>query len=502
MTIPTLPRRPFLAAALAVVPANCVTAGLPREHSAAAFAHDHPERAWRLMGRLRYHRRRHNHAIKEMIGLSHAAAAWPELKDAPQWRAYALDILAGELDHQFYPDGVQKELAAHYHHSVMTYFLQYVEFMRAAGFQPPPVFEARIEAMGDYVAGAVRPDGYLPNNNDSDLDDVRIYLAHLADVFGREDWRYVASNGAAGERPAGEASRFYAYAGQLFSRSGWDARADWSFFDIGPWGISHQHNDRLHLSIVSGGRDFLVDTGRYVYREDDPVRRYVPSAGGHNTLLVDGAGQAPQQPEAAQPMSGAAFVGERVSVAFGAFEDGYEGIASEAVHRRVVAHIHDLGWLIVDEIETDRPREVTAHRHFHPDVAVAVNGASIVSADPGVQNMRIDLLGNVQAHMRIARGEMDPPLGWYSADYNIKQPCSVAICTLRTAGSTRFGWLITTAPNEAPVGSTATFETDAGETRVAVEDHTGRVWVAHFDFTAATRQFRIAFPDGISRTAL
>jgi len=100
----------------------------------------------------KYHRRKHNHAIKEMIGLSHAAAAWPEFKAAPEWRAYALSVLVEELEFQIYPDGVQKELSSHYHRTVLDYFKQYVEFMRAAGDPAPPAFEARIAAMGDYLA--------------------------------------------------------------------------------------------------------------------------------------------------------------------------------------------------------------------------------------------------------------------------------------------------------------------------------------------------------------
>lgn len=469
-----------------------------------------PEQADHL---LRYHRRRHNHAVKEMIGLSHAAAAWPEFADAPRWRAYALDVLMGELDHQFYPDGVQKELAAHYHHSVMTYFLQYVEFMRAAGFQPPALFEARIEAMGDYLAGAVRPDGYLPHNNDSDLDDVKTYLGEVAEVFGREDWRYIASNGATGERPAAPPSRFYPYAGQMISRSGWDERADWSFFDVGPWGISHQHNDRLHLSVVSGGRDLLVDTGRYVYVDDDPMRRYVVSSRGHNVIQIDGSEQGPQELESGAPLEGACAITDRFSVAFGAFANGFEDVAGHVVHRRAVAHVHGLGWIVADEIDTDRPRDIDARWHFHPDVAAVAQGLDVVSADKGVANIRITPVGLADATVRIARGESEPMLGWYSPKYNVKLPTSVALYSARLRRSAFFAWIITVDPSQRPSPVEAErLRAPEGVARLRVRTAVG-LWEAAFRLSGeapptspggsrSAPRFVLTTPDGATATAL
>jgi Heparinase II/III N-terminus len=163
----------------------------------------------------RYHRRKHNHAIKEMIGLSHAGAAWPEFADAAEWRAYSQNVLEQELDFQIYPTGVQKELSAHYHLSVLNYFVDYVSFMRAAGFAAPPSFESRIEAMAGYVANAMRPDGGLPLNNNGDENNVRTRLMDLAAMFDRDDWRYLATNGSEGSLAGRQLSTFDPYAGQL-----------------------------------------------------------------------------------------------------------------------------------------------------------------------------------------------------------------------------------------------------------------------------------------------
>ena len=51
-------------------------------------------------------------------------------------------------------------------------------------------------------------------------------------------------------------------AGQLVSRSGWDRQAQWSWFDVGPFGSSgHGHRDKLHLSVRIGSVHLLVDAG-------------------------------------------------------------------------------------------------------------------------------------------------------------------------------------------------------------------------------------------------
>lgn len=433
-----------------------------------------PEQADHL---LRYHRRRHNHAVKEMIGLSHAAAAWPEFAGAPAWRAYALGILTEELDHQIYPSGVQKELAAHYHRTVLEYLLQYVQFMRAAGFPAPPAFETRIETMGDYLAHAMRPSGTIPLNNDSDLDDVRGLVLTLAGVFDRPDWRHIATNGTDGQAPSGPASRFHPYAGQLISRSGWDDGADWSFFDVGPYGISHQHRDRLHLSITSGGRDLLVDTGRYVYKRGDPFRDYVVSSRSHNLVLVDGRGQNQQYPERDRPMADAAAIKDTFDIAFGVFDEGFEGVEGQAVHRRAMAYIKGLGWIVADDIETDRPRALTPLWHFHPDLAVDRDGASVVGAGDAGAGVRVTPVGPADMSVRIARGETDPVLGWYSPVYNVRYPAAVAVFDAAVDASVTFGWVITTTADgrPAPVDVTRLPAPD-GALRLRVQAADGRVW--------------------------
>ncbi len=397
----------------------------------------------------RYHRRKHNHAIKEMSGLGHAAAAWPEFRDAPDWRDYSVQIMDEEIRLQVYPSGVQKELASHYHRTVLEYVAQYAAFSARAGVELPSDFVALVESMVDYLALTMTPDGHVILNNNSDRDFVRDKIADWAGFFGRDDLRYIASHGKHGTAPDGLASRFFGYAGLLVSRSGWGADAQWSYFNIGPWGVSHQHNDKLHVSLSVGDRNLLVDTGRVSYKSDDPIRRHIVETAAHNTILVDGKGQGPRELENAEPMTGVAVTTVDYDFAVGRYTDGYPGIEGEATHTRALFYLRDGYWIVADRVETDRPRDIEVLWHFHPDTTPAVDSSDVVTGDPGVANLRIHPVGSGEWSIDIVSGVLDPePQGWYSPVYNTVLPAPTARYRSRIDGTATFAWVLDTAEGD------------------------------------------------------
>ncbi len=418
----------------------------------------------------RYHRQKHNHAVKEMAGLGHAAAAWPEFRNAPDWSAYSIATLKAEIERQVYPTGVQKELSSHYQRTVLEYVTQYLAFSAAAGVDLPDDFVKLGEAMGDYLVRTMKPDGRVIVNNDADADFVRDKLDALAEQFDRDDWRHIVSAGSAGRPPAGLPSSYYPYAGQLISRSGWSEAAHWSYFDAGPWGISHQHNDRLHVSLSIGSRNLLVDTGRVNYIKDNPLRRHIISSAAHNVILIDGAGQGPQIPERETPAAESAIVSEDYDFAIASTGDNFPAADGRAVHTRALLYVRGHYWLIVDRIDTDRPRHVQALWHFHPDVTLgsAADGA-VRSVDAGVQNLRITALGADAWSTEIVAGRKKPePQGWYSPVYNTVLPAPTAVMTSRIDGSRVFAWLLTTGVGTIESPAAEIEMTDSGSLRIAV----------------------------------
>lgn len=76
--------------------------------------------------------------------------------------------------------------------------------------------------------------------------------------------------------------------GNVFFRSSWEPDASFTSLQCGPLGSGHGHGDLTHISLSYGGKPFLIDSGRYSYREDEPLRTRLKDPQAHNVCVVDG----------------------------------------------------------------------------------------------------------------------------------------------------------------------------------------------------------------------
>lgn len=451
------------------------------------------------------HKVGHNWTTMEMNGLSLVGLAFPEFTAADTWANYALDVMLKELSRQVYPDGVQTELSTKTHRVALTRFRAVAENFRVAGRSVPAAYVRRLEDMHGYLAFSMRPDGYQPLNNDTDRRSVRERVLVAADTYDRPDWRFVATNGASGERPEGRSSQVFPWAGIHVMRSGWDEEAHWAFFDTGPFGTGHQHADKLHLSIAAYGRDLLVDGGRYThqnYWSFDPWatwRGYFRSTHSHNTLLIDGHGQyngergdGPGDEEteevmqylvAEEPMKeGVAFVNtETFDYARGRVGFDFSSIEGRADHTRAVVYVRNRFWVVVDRVETDRPRRVEALWHYAPHCTVELadgqGGPSAVSTDVEKGNLRIvpAVSGPGEAELtwavRIVKGQEEPHYqGWYSAEYGVKGPAPTVVYRAdEIEGPATFVWVLVPAKGAVPAVKAEVTGRSGDAVRVHVE---------------------------------
>ncbi len=430
---------------------------------------------------LRYHRRRSNHASMEMNGLLLAATAFPFFREADAWRDHALAVLSDEAAFQVYPDGVQIELTAMYHWVSLRHFDQAIATCQAAGLAAPTGLVRPVAAMWDYLAGCLRPDGSIPLNNDGDRVDFREQLRQAAEQHGREDWRW--SEGVGRSTPADPPSRAYPWAGQLIMRSGWDREAQWAFFDLGPWGWSHQHDDHLHLSLHAHGRDLLVDSGRFAYTGDlfRYADAYARRSAGHNVWLVDGHGQAPGPRRCEDPVPGQRLqAGDRWDYARSAWTD-FGGLPGSICHARAVCYLHPTArhpglWIVVDRLCSDRERAYQALWHWHPRCTVTIDGDACRSTDDDRGNLAIAPLtwpGTVE----LVCGQADPLQGWYSPRYNVFEPCPTSVYRAVARDLTTV-WVLTTARGAvAPARATVLAEDAEAVTLEITAPTVGRVVV-------------------------
>lgn len=75
--------------------------------------------------------------------------------------------------------------------------------------------------------------------------------------------------------------------GTISIRSGWNADAMFIWLKNGTLGSSHGHADQTHLTLYHKGKPFLIDSGRYTYLEEDPLRVLLKSPCAHNVCVID-----------------------------------------------------------------------------------------------------------------------------------------------------------------------------------------------------------------------
>jgi len=407
-----------------------------------------------------FHKPGGNWITMELSSLGLTAAAWPELRDAAAWQIYCADALLRSMPEQIYPDGVQFELTSGYHYVALCYFERYADLCRDAGLPLPPAYRDWLEKMWHYLAYVLRPDGCGPANNDSGLSWYRELLIQAAKDYDRPDWRYIATHGEQGEQPKQGPSLIFPWAGQVITRSGWDADALWTFFDIGPAGAGHSHCDKLHLSVYASGRDLLIDPGLFTYAFSTPKGRFQSKYAGlavaHNVILIDDRGQALGPGTVDQPVSAEDYlIRPDLTFARGTcdefFEEIYSGrLAGEATHTRAVLCLRNELIVVADRIETDRLRKLDALWHWHPRCTIEIEGQTSRSVDPHVGNLRIAPVARFDWAVETVKGQEPAGIhgtmqGWYPWE-----PSPTSVFTARIERTSAFAWLLLMARGEVP----------------------------------------------------
>ena len=395
---------------------------------------------------------KNNWLTMEISALATVAANFPELKQSDQWLDYSVQTMTASMKEQVYPDGVQTELTSHYHNVSLRNFELFKQICDNAGKELPDFYHQTIASMYQYIAHAIRPNGNRILNNDGDLGSDREIIMKGAESFDNKQWEFLASNGASGVVPPDGPSWFYPWAGQLISRSGYDKMAHWSFFDIGPWGSGHQHNDKLHISVSAFGRDLLVDAGRFAYTGAvaEKFRPYARSTQGHNTLVFDGMGQKPDTRVVEQPLSAKHYrITEDFDYAWNSF-DQYQDI-EHVTHNRALLYVRGHFWVVVDKIQTDRPRKVEALWHWHPSCQVEQLENAVVSSTNQPGNLQVIPVESDHWNIDFIEGQEVPEIqGWYSVEYNKYEPNTVAIYSTETSTDQTYTWILLPFERVAP----------------------------------------------------
>lgn len=399
-----------------------------------------------IAARLSRHSSANNHLLGELAGLYVAACTWPCWPESHAWRMQAQRELEQQAHLQFSPDGVHREQAYAYQ-LFCCEFLLLAGMVGQAGNQP---------FSGAYWAGLHRALAFIDafedvGNNVGDADDGCVWRLQSGCVDQAGQLRALGAalfDGTASAHP-GVLWLQHLLPGSLPLAGARKASGapPWAFpeggyflfgtkgrvqgmVDCGPLGYlgiaAHGHADALALTLNVNGAPCLVDPGTYDYWSAPRWRDYFRGTSAHNTARVDGLDQS---------VGGGRFLWLRKArtrvdrtpdspahFSLCASHDGYTRLADPVRHVRNVDFDEATATLVVrDRIAGRQAHRTEIFWHFAPGLDVQLAGQGVAVHGEGFGLMLESSCGTLD----LVYGADHPPLGWYSRDYKVKEPCTV-----------------------------------------------------------------------------
>lgn len=240
-----------------------------------------------------------NWIMMEQDGAYVFTSLFPEFTDAEANRKIAAERLISEVEAQILPDGMQYELSPDYQGCVVESAARFYSLALCLGYAEgiPDKFVKLLKSAIDAMILLSTPALTQPRTNDTYTIKTSVFAGYGERLIGKNpEYRFVNSNRAEGQPPAGKtASVYLPYGGFAVMRSDFGADAAYLCFDVGPLGMAHFHQDMLNINIFKGSQELIYDDGGGQYDVSEE-RLYAMSAYGHNTVLVDGLPQNREYP--------------------------------------------------------------------------------------------------------------------------------------------------------------------------------------------------------------
>jgi hypothetical protein len=430
------------------------------------------------------HSSANNHLLGEATGLFIAALTWPLWPESARWRDHARAELTREAVLQTFEDGVNREQAVWYHHSVADMLTLAGLLARANDCDFDAPYWGALESMLEFLASIMDVRGGVPAIGDADQG---VLLRLAPDVPGLEPWPGVYRSLLASGAVLFHRAEFRVKAGEFDDKSRWllgDAAASRfealdvsrvrlpvhrSFphagyyilgseletpeevrivADAGPLGYlsiaAHGHADALAFTLTVGGQPFLVDSGTFAYHTERAWRHYFRGTSAHNTVMVDGedqslfAGAFLWLRHARTTVDEFACSADRQVLV--AHHEGYRRLTDPLRHRRTWRYdTSGVTLEVCDELLCSGAHEAQIFWHFAPQCQLThENGRVVAQRD----DTRVELEPPEAVSVTLVRGRTaerpgQRPLGWVSSGFDLKAPATTAVFAARIRGDTR-----------------------------------------------------------------
>lgn len=371
---------------------------------------------------LRNNNTANNWLAVEMNGLYVVGGLFPEFKEAEEWCSFAVQKLYEQEKELFYPDGAEIELTPNYHELSASSIVAVYQFAQLNGYQLPSDFVARLEKIYEVFVKLRMPDGRMPAINDSDWIHTTASLRTASSLFpDRMDFKYFITDGKEGKEPNYK-SVWMPWAGWYVMRSGWDKDAFYSFFEVGPLGSAHQHEDKLSFILYAFGKRLITETGYYAY-DTSKWRNYTFSARGHNVARVDGNDQnrllkrdSESIKLSRRPLNNTWVSNSRYDYGEGYYTDGYGANYDTTVtHHRTLQFVKDKLWVVKDTFIPSDDKKHSYETWFHfstPNYGINEHNSIVYSEAPNSPNIAIVALSG-NSSIKVIIGQESPDIqGW------------------------------------------------------------------------------------------
>ncbi len=361
----------------------------------------------------------HNHYLMECLGILTTALYFPELKEADEWRAYAIDGIERCCQAQLTEDGGQIEGCPSYHNGCMFWFGLAVVLAKRFGFTFSESYMQLFHKNLDYSIYSLRPTGKCVPVGDSHAN----HLAVMGGVYGYfalDDltWLGLATNLIPMEIIKKEAVKHIWRASdvkgfhealqelgskqyecdkqtmfwnrtlhQAIIRSGWDSEAlSFLLTCRSPIQNFHAHIDLMSFDFTALGKDMICDPGIFCYRDDED-RKQFKSSNYHSTLLID-------ERDHFEYRGSFNYGPQKHGEIYQVMNCGFYQVASARhmnyepiIHERHVALVEERFIVVADRVEGLQGEQI--QRYFHMDYTDVVVAEGYVLGKHPVANLAI-----------------------------------------------------------------------------------------------------------------
>lgn len=389
-----------------------------------------------------------NWGVLEFHGLFNLAVYLKEFKIATNWLNTSLERLKQCADLQILEDGTQWEQSPMYHNEVFHCFLNINLLAKRNNIPLPKIIERKTIDMAYANVKWQKPNYHQPLLGDSDDTDTRDLMTTATFIFKdpilkSRAFDFLDYNNffLFGKRGDGQyqkiasktpsfTSSFLNSSGDFYMRTGWGQEAIYSSFHLKKLGCGHGHDNLLHFTVYANNKDYLVDTGRFTY-VDNEWRNFFKSSENHNTLGVDDMSNSVYDTSWTniyEARSQDAIVRSNDVFDYAEAENiAYRRLKDPVSAKRRILFLKEGVWIMFDSFYANGEHKYSQYYNFPNKKVKELDNGIITTYENN--NLMVQAINPVNISVRDS---------WYSPEYNLKKHSLKGEFHIKNKGFTSF----------------------------------------------------------------